>query len=270
MVLNLVSKEKQKSKFVNTEQNGLVKKFKEFPSNKEKEFLSYFNTTDKNVKEKEIKYIEFVGKKVLEDQEVLKIVSDKTTELENNITIKRKMDLSRFNIELDTQKCCINNTYQGLIVPNFNNNLNDKFFKTRFYFDLFLHSMTKVLIRNRANKRLTMLQNMIRTNNIKTSTDFEEYCNKDWLQHSLKDGGGSGDGETSQNKIKIKFVGMRSISRSQVYLSNDYNLETLKQEIQHENNINLEELFEFSKLERNDAEVVSYKGKNFVNARIEI
>lgn len=56
---------------------GISKKFKIFPSNKEREFLNYFNKVDGLINDKEIKYIRFIGKKLLTDEETNKIVNDR-------------------------------------------------------------------------------------------------------------------------------------------------------------------------------------------------
>ena len=56
---------------------GISKKYKIFPSNKEREFLNYFNTVEGLINDKEIKYIRFVGKKLLTNEETNKIVNDR-------------------------------------------------------------------------------------------------------------------------------------------------------------------------------------------------
>ena len=56
---------------------GISKKFKIFPSNNEREFLNYFNKVDGLINDKEIKYIRFIGKKLLTDEETNKIVNDR-------------------------------------------------------------------------------------------------------------------------------------------------------------------------------------------------
>ena len=59
---------------------GISKKFKIFPSNKEREFLNYFNKVDGLINDKEIKYIRFIGKKLLTVEETNKIVNDRIAE----------------------------------------------------------------------------------------------------------------------------------------------------------------------------------------------
>jgi hypothetical protein len=59
---------------------GISKKYKIFPSNKEREFLNYFNTIDSSINDKEIKYIRFIGKKLLTNDETNKIVKDRIEE----------------------------------------------------------------------------------------------------------------------------------------------------------------------------------------------
>ena len=114
--------------------------------------------------------------------------------------------------------------------------------------------MTKLIIRKRGNKNLDSLKDMFQKNNIRSAKDFDEYSEKDWVLQLTK------DQETQESKTKIKFVKPKSILRTPVYLCYDYNLESLKQEMLHENNINLEELFEYKKLDSNDSEIVGHKG----------
>lgn len=234
---------------------GIAKKFKNFPSNKEREFLNYYNTVDTTIKDKEIKYIRFIGKQLLTDEEVNKIINDRIREYEDNLMIKRKIDLARHTVESDTELCSVDRKSRYLLSPTFDFNQNDKFFKTRHYFNLFLKNMTKVLINNRADNRLNKLKGMIDKNNIKSPDDFGNYVEKDWINHFNQ------ETVSKDDKSKLKFIPPRALSKEEVYLSYDYNMESLKQIIVHENNINLDELREYEDLERSEVEVVGYKGK---------
>lgn len=51
-----------------------------FPSNKEREYLNYYNTIDGIINDKEIKYIRFVGKKLLTADESNTIINDRISE----------------------------------------------------------------------------------------------------------------------------------------------------------------------------------------------
>jgi hypothetical protein len=235
---------------------GLSKKFKNFPSNKEREFLNYYNSVEGVINDKEIKYIKFVGKKLLGDEQMNKIINERIKEYESILMIKRKIDINRHNFETDTEKCDVDRKNEYLIKPTFNFNQNDKFFKTRHFFSLFLKNMTKILIDNRANSRLGKIKEMVTKNNIKTPEDFGEFVNKDWIDLFNKDSEGGDD------TLRLKFVAPKAITRGEVYLAYDYNIDSLKQNITHENNINLDELREFEYIERNELEVIGYKGKH--------
>jgi hypothetical protein len=236
-------------------QKGISKKFKNFPSNKEREFLNYFNSVDGVINDKEIKYIRFIGKKLLSEEQTNKIINEKIQEYESNLMIKRKIDINRHNFEVDTEKCEVDRKIEYIIKPTFNFNQNDKFFKTRHYFSLFLKNMTKVLVENRATSRLNKIKGMVSKNNIKTPEDFGEFVNKDWVDLFNKDSEGGDD------NLKLKFLPPKAITRGEVYQAYEYNIDTLKQAISHENNINLDELKEFHYLERSELEVIGYKGK---------
>jgi flagellar biosynthesis regulator FlaF len=238
-----------------TSPKGLSKKFKNFPSNKEREFLNYFNNVDGLIKDKEIKYIRFVGKKLLSNGEINLIINERIREFEGNLMIKRKLDINRHSFETDVEKCTVDRKNQYLVKPTFDFNQNDKFFKTRHYFNVFLKNMTKVLINNRAEKRLGKLKEMIVKNNIRTPSDYEEFVEKDWLNQFNR------DSDSGEDNLQLKFIAPRAVSRGEVYLSYDYNLDSLKQNIQHENNINLDELREYQSLEKSDIEIIGYKGK---------
>ena len=67
-------------------EKGLAKKYKIFPSNKEREFLNYYNQIEGNIKDKEIKYIRFPGKKLLTEDESRKILKDRHEEIVNIFT----------------------------------------------------------------------------------------------------------------------------------------------------------------------------------------
>jgi hypothetical protein len=232
---------------------GISKKFKIFPSNKEREYLNYYNFVDNSIKDKEIKYIRFIGKKLLTNEQTNKIINDRIREYENNLIIKRKIDINRHNFELDTQKCSVDRNMRYLIAPTFDFNQNDNFFKSRHYINLFLKNMSKIVIKRRADLRMNKINEMLTNNNIKSTYDYGEYVEKEWLNQFNKDSN-TGEG------MNLKFIQPQSLNRSEVYLSYDYNLDSLKQTVNHQNNINLDELREFENFERSEVEVVGYKG----------
>ena len=156
------------------ESSSLSKKFKNFPSNKEKDFLNYFNNIDSIIKDKEIKYIRFIGKEPMTSQDIEEVLKNRQNENNELQLFKRRKDVNRFKIEFD-DICSVYKNNDYFLKPTFDFNQNDKFFKTRHYFNIFLKMITKVLIRNRAEKRLKCIDNMIKSNNIKTSDDFHEY-----------------------------------------------------------------------------------------------
>jgi hypothetical protein len=245
---------KSSKSLMNKSQN-FAKKFKSMPSTVERDFLRYYNQTENKIKDKEIKYIQFIGKKLLKDDQINRIIKDRIKDYENELLIKKNIDLTRFKFELDTAKCCVDKLNKYFMKPTFNFNLNDKFFKTRHYFRLFHKLMTKIIIRARGNKNLNSIKNMFQKNNIRNAKDFSEYSEKDWALQLTK------DQETQESKTKIKFFKPKNMLRAPVYLCYDYNLESLKQEMGHENNINLEELHQYKKFDSNDSEVVGHKGK---------
>ena len=98
---------------------------------------------------------------------------------------------------------------------------------------------------------------MINTNNIKSRDDFRKYVDKAWIEMFSKDQSGKDD--TSFNFLQMKFIPPTHLFRETIYLTNEFSLNSLKQEISHENNINLEEYPEFQPLEKSDLEVVGYK-----------
>lgn len=232
-------------------------KFKDFPSNIEREYLNFYNNAENLIHSKEFKYIRFVGKKPLTEEEINKINSDRSTALTTKIDTQCQNDKDLHNTELDKELPEIDRDIKFYLKPNFNTNQNDNFFKTRHYFKLFLQGMTKVIIRKRADENLKKINNMITTNNIKTREDFKKYVDKAWIEYYSKDQGGKD--ESSFNFNKMKFMPPTHLFREEVYLTNEYSLNSLKQEITHENNINLDEYPEFKPLERSDLEVIGYK-----------
>ena len=234
-----------------------LSKFKDFPSNKEREFLSYYNTAENTIQSKEFKYIRFIGKKPLTEEEIGKINNERNDVLTTKIDTKCQNDKDLHSAEIDKELPEIDRDIKYYLKPNFNSNQNDNFFKTRHYFKLFLKGMTKVIIRKRADENLKKLNTMISTNNIKSRDDFRKYVDKAWIEMFSKDQSGKDD--TSFNFLQMKFIPPTHLFRETIYLTNEFSLNSLKQEISHENNINLEEYPEFQPLEKSDLEVVGYK-----------
>ena len=120
--------------------------------------MNHFNTIDSIIKDKEIKYLRFIGKPLLKMDETNKIINERKKELDNNLIIRKKLDLNRHQFELDTEKCVVNRKSKYFLKPTFDFNQNDKFFKARHYFNIFLQNMTKVVINSRADKRMKKLK----------------------------------------------------------------------------------------------------------------
>jgi hypothetical protein len=232
----------------------LSKKFTGFPSNREKEFLNHYNTIETLIKDKDIKYIQFIGKELMTPEEIENVFSARRNKLNNDNFIKRQQDLSRYKTEVH-DSCSVDRHSPYFMEPTFNHNLNDKFFKTRHYYKIFLKMLTKVVVRNRAEKRLDSLNSMFRDNRIKNPIDFAKVMQKDWHDYFTK------DAVSEETNIKLKFIPFTEVYRSHLYQSNEININSLKQEIPHETNINLEEFKSYDILERNDIEAMGYKGK---------
>lgn len=261
-------------------QSKMLSKFKDFPSNKEREFLNYYNTAEHTIQDKEFKYIRFIGKEPLTAEQTQNIINERNEDKNAKINTKCQLDKDTHKPELDKELPEIDRDIQFYIKPNFNLNHNaENQLKKRHYFNLFLKGITKVIINRRADKNLKKLQQMISTHNIKTRDDFATYCDKDWIDYFSRDQLGEnttdddGSNENAQfNFMKMKFIPLSTTSttassssssaqllRETVYLTNEYNLNSFKQEIPHTNNINLDEYPTFDKLERSDLEVIGYK-----------
>jgi hypothetical protein len=186
-------------------------------------------------------------------QEVAEVINTRSKELEASNLKKRHMETSRYKTETQ-DKCIVDNNNEYLMKPTFNHNLNDKFFKTRHYYKIFLKMLTKVLIQNRAEQRLGKLQTMLKVNQVRNPVDFAKLMQKDWHDFFTK------DARSEESNVKIKFTPLKEVYRSHLYNSNEINLNSLKQEITHETSINLEEFNSYNLLERNDIEAIGYKG----------
>ena len=243
-------------------ESKILNRFKDMPSTKEKQFLQYYNTNDEKIQAKEFKYIRFIGKEPLTEKESNALLNERNNSLQSIIDFNCKMDKNRHKLELDKEKCVIDKNQQFYLKPNFNSNQNDNFFKTRNYFKIFLKGLTKLIIRKRADDRLKKLSEMCLKNNIKNKQHFFDYCDKDWLNFFSKDQQSSND-ESNFNFMQMKFIPPKLLYKEKIYLTNEYSLNSLKQNIPHENNIVLDEYDTYKELERNDLEVINYN--NFVD-----
>ena len=237
-------------------ESRILNRFKDMPSSKEKEFLQYYNNNDEKIQAKEFKYIKFIGKEPLNEKETNNLLDERNTALQNIIDFNCKMDKSRHKPELDKEKCVIDRDQEYYLKPNFNSNQNDNFFKTRHYFKLFLKGLTKIVMRKRAEDRLKKLNDMLAKNNIKNKESFANYCDKDWINFFSKDQQANDD--TNFNFMQMKFIQPQLLYREKVWLTNEYSINSLKQNIPHENNINLDEFDTLKELERNDLQVINY------------
>ena len=238
-------------------ESKMLSRFKDMPSSKEKEFLQYYNNNDEKIQAKEFKYIRFIGKEPLNEKETNNLLDERNTALQNIIDFNCKMDKSRHKPELDKEKCVIDRDQEYYLKPNFNSNQNDNFFKTRHYFKLFLKGLTKIVMRKRAEDRLKKLNDMLAKNNIKNKDSFANYCDKDWINFFSKDQQSAND-DNNFNFMQMKFIPPQLLYREKVWLTNEYSINSLKQNIPHENNINLDEYDTLKELERNDLQVINY------------
>ena len=239
-------------------ESKILNRFKDLPSSKEKEFLQYYNNNDERIQAKEFKYIRFIGKEPLTEKEKNDLLDERNTALKNIVDYNCKMDKGRHKPELDKEKCIIDRDQEYYLKPNFNSNQNDNFFKTRHYFKIMLKGMTKVIIRKRAEQRIKKLNEMLSKHNIRNKESFANYCDQDWINFFSKDQQSVND-DKSFNFMQMKFIPpQKLLLREKVWLTNEYSLNSLKQNIPHENNINLEEYETLKDLERNDLEVINY------------
>ena len=243
-------------------ESKILNRYKDLPSSKEKEFLQYYNTNDEKIQAKEFKYIRFIGKEPLNEKQTSDLLEERNKALNNIIDYNCKIDKGRHKPELDKEKCVINRDQEYYLKPNFNSNQNDNFFKTRHYFRLFLKGVTKVIMRKRAEQRIKKLNEMLNKHNIRNKESFANYCDEDWINFFSKDQQSAND-DKSFNFMQMKFISPQKLLREKVWLTNEYSLNSLKQNIPHENNINLDEYEPLKELERNDLQVINYN--NFVN-----
>ena len=243
-------------------ESKILNRFKDLPSSKEKEFLQYYNNNDEKIQAKEFKYIRFIGKEPLNEKETKDLLDERNNALQNIIDFNCKMDKGRHKPELDKEKSVINRDQEYYLRPNFNSNQNDNFFKTRHYFRLFLKGLTKVIVRKRADQRIKKLNEMLNKYNIRNKESFANFCDQDWINFFSKDQQ-SADDDKSFNFMQMKFIAPQKLLREKVWLTNEYSLNSLKQNIPHENNINLDEYESFKELERNDLQVINYN--KFIN-----
>ena len=243
-------------------ESKILNRFKDLPSSKEKEFLQYYNNNEEKIQAKEFKYIRFIGKEPLNEKETKDLLDERNNALQNIIDFNCKMDKGRHKPELDKEKSVINRDQEYYLRPNFNSNQNDNFFKTRHYFRLFLKGLTKVIVRKRADQRIKKLNEMLNKYNIRNKESFANFCDQDWINFFSKDQQ-SADDDKSFNFMQMKFLTPQKLLREKVWLTNEYSLNSLKQNIPHENNINLDEYESFKELERNDLQVINYN--KFIN-----
>ena len=238
-------------------ESKILNRFKDMPSSKEKEFLQYYNNNDEKIQAKEFKYIRFIGKEPLTEKETNNLLDERNNALQNIIDFNCKMDKSRHKPELDKEKCVIDRDQEYYLKPNFNTNQNDNFFKTRHYFKLLLKGLTKIVMRKRADDRLKKLNDMLVKNNIRNKDSFANYCDKDWINFFSKDQQSAND-DSNFNFMQMKFIPPQLLYREKIWLTNEYSINSLKQNIPHENNINLDEYETLKELERNDLQVINY------------
>ena len=243
-------------------ESKILSRYKDLPSSKEKEFLQYYNNNDEKIQAKEFKYIRFIGKEPLNEKETKDLLDERNTALQNIVDFNCKIDKGRHKPELDKEKCVNNRDQEYYLKPNFNSNQNDNFFKTRHYFRLFLKGVTKIIMRKRAEQRIKKLNEMLNKHNIRSKESFANYCDEDWINFFSKDQQSAND-DKSFNFMQMKFVTPQKLLREKVWLTNEYSLNSLKQNIPHENNINLDEYESLKDLERNDLQVINYN--KFIN-----
>ena len=242
-------------------ESKMLSRFKNFPSNKEREYLNTYNDIDGQIKAKEFKYIRFIGKEPLTEEQSNKILDDREKDKNKLIDMECQMDKDRHQPELDKDKCEVDRDQKFYQKPNFSTNQNDNFFKARHYIKLFLKAMTKIIYRKRADDRLNKLNDLLKKNNIKTRNDFIHFCDQDWIDYFSQDQQ-VGNDESQFNFMQMKFVPPSHLYREIIWLNNEISLNSLKQNVSHENNINLENFTEYEPLERHDIEIVKYESFN--------
>ncbi|MCQ2818369.1 MAG: hypothetical protein MJ252_13970 [archaeon] len=241
----------------------MLERYKDFPSNIEKEFLNYYNEAENIINDKEFKYIRFVGKKPLTKEEEDQIKADRQQAKEKEINNHCDLNKNLHQTELDKELPVVDKNLEYYLKPNFNSNQNDNFFKTRHYFKIFKHGVSKAINRRRFEDKLSKVQKSLADKNIKNSEDCANLIKQDWLDYYSKDQEGDDDNSDEKDKafsfLKMKFIPPKQLIHDRIYLSNEYSLNTLKQKIDHTNELDLDQYVECPDFERNDLEVMNYK-----------
>ena len=110
-------------------ESKILNRYKDFPSNKEREFLNYYNDIDNVIQAKEFKYIRFIGKEPLTEEENNKLLNERNTNLNNLENEKCYFDKNLHTPLLDKEKPVVPRDIKFYLKPNFNKNNNDIFFK---------------------------------------------------------------------------------------------------------------------------------------------
>lgn len=259
--------------------------------NKEKTFIDYFDFCETRIRDKEIKYKEFIGRPLLTNDEIKEIKNNKFNEYKQFNWFNRKVYSQIFSIQKDKQPAnYLINQYYAL-KPLFNKNRNDNFFKSRKYFHIFLSALTKIVINKRALDKLEKLSPLLRNNailnnklaisrgNINNENDqldnsrlniydkvdelFKNNKNTnkntllDNLNHSIHSRK-TEDSFVNNNDFEIDFSIPNYLNKSPIYV-NDNVIDFSKQVIPYENNIYFDELKPYDYVDRMDQELINYK-----------
>ena len=165
-----------KSDAPETQITGTLAKLRE----EERDFLTEYRQLEQLDREKEIKFFPCVGDPAMSQDQQTMFEAKRHNKVHRSEQDRRETDITRYSTDVDNDAAVIDTDLPLEKKPQWDIYQNNHFALRKRCLGILLRCVNKLVIRHRAGKRLRMLRERLRSEQVKTKEDAQRMVREDW------------------------------------------------------------------------------------------
>lgn len=163
----------------------------------------------------------------------------------------RWVDVGRFTTEVDRDRVCIPTKNEIVSQPRWDVYVNHQTAMKKRLGDIFLKVSNKVIIRQRAARRIKAIKSWLSANSIKSRADCKKMVNEDYRTAMMTDLGGGDGSSTGIDSLRYSFAFSKKQLATSVRLPLEYeaNLSSFMETIDAQPVVSFDDLAPFEPIE---------------------
>lgn len=208
------------------------------------EYLLEYRKLEALEREKEIKFFKCLGETDITPEEEAHFKQLRENKISNKNNENREKDINRYHSEFDKDKVLVDINRDIKSQAGYNK---QSFELRRRCLDIFRKALNKILIRHRAGKRLMMIKNRFKNEQVKNREDCQRMIREDWktAQNVLYD---------EKNDFEFK-LNLDNVLFTKLPVEYEANIASFKEKIDAEPPTNFDDMVPYDPLEKLDFEI---------------